>query len=215
MRSRLHWGYGFGSALATVVLLVTNAHATEPVEWDTANAIALGNGCNSGGPFPDTYFIAAGNEVSVIFSRMGVDLTPGTTANTGVTGCLVRVPVTIDGATAVSELDQTMLWGWAKDLGTTGQCTARATFCNLPTTAISTTVGPNVEGVQALEETTAQSFFVWPPVAPFCQGTPVKCMFQANLGVAARRTLSTQDISIRMYGEDIEYEALAYWSSCL
>jgi hypothetical protein len=216
MKSTLRSGYGFGCALATAALLVANAQAApvDPVVWDTASAIANGSGCTSAGPFPDTFFITAGDDVSVIFSRMGVDLTPNTASNTGVTGCLVRIPVVIDGATAVSEIDQTLLWGWAKSLGSVGQIAAKTTFCSLPTTAISSTVPETVAGVQALEETSTQSFLVWPPSKPFCQGKQVKCLFQANIGVAAMRQNSSQDISIRVFGEDIEYEALAYWQMC-
>lgn len=216
MKANLTMGTAAAATFAVAFLVVTTARAVpdEPITWDTDNAIAGGNGCASQGPFPDTWFITAGNDVSVIFSRMGVDLTPATAANTAATGCLVRIPVTIQSNVAVSELDQTLLWGYAKDSGTTGQVTARSTFCSMPTTSVGGTVGAAIEGVEALIETTSQSFFVWPPAAPFCQGKPVNCLFYINLGVAARRANDTQDVSLRIYGEDIEYEALAHWWPC-
>jgi hypothetical protein len=212
MSSELRLGYAVTSGLAA--LLISISANADPVTWDTASAIAAGNGCNSTGPFPDAFFITAGDDLSVIFMGMGVDLTPETAANSGVTGCLVRVPVTFDGATAVTELDQTLLWGYAKDFGTTAQVMARSTLCSLPTTPISSTVDASIEGVQALIESSTQSFFTWPPAPPFCQGQAVTCMFQANIAVAARRNLETQDISIRIFGEDIQYEVLASWAIC-
>jgi hypothetical protein len=216
MTSNLHLGLSFGCALTTVALLAANASAESatPVIWNTDSAIANGSGCSSSGPFPDTYFIAAGGEVSVIFSRMGVDLSGSTAPNTAVTGCLVRIPVTIDGATAISELDQTMLWGWAKSLGSVGQVSVNSTFCGLNTNAASGAVSATVQGAVAMEESKSQSFFIWPPAKPFCQKKPVNCLFQANLGVAALRPDTSRSISVRIYGEDIEYEALAYWQMC-
>lgn len=213
MRAKLQVGCTIASTIAAVMFTGVDVQA-DPIVWDTVNAIAGGNGCTSTGPFPDTWFISAGNDMSVIFSRMGVDLTSETTANTATTGCLVRIPVTIESNVAISELDQTLLWGYAKDLGTSGSVTARSTFCGRPTNSTSGTVGPNIEGIEALIETTSVSVFAWPPTTPFCTGKPVDCLFYANLAVAARRTDRSQDESIRIYGEDIEYEALFYWRHC-
>lgn len=212
MTSRLRFGHVLPGALLALSLLAGNAQA-DPVVWDTNRAIAGGNGCNSTGDAPDTWFIAAGGEVSVIFSLMGVDLTPGAGPNAATTSCLVRIPVRFDQTIAVEELDQTMLWGYAKSLGTTGQVSALSTFCNLPTNGITETVGEDVEGVEALAMTETQSFFVNPP--PFCHGRPINCLFSANLAVAALRRDVSQDISIRIYGEDIEFEALVDWRYCI
>lgn len=211
MTSRLRFGHALGGTLLAISLLGANAQA-DPVVWDTARAIAGGNGCNSAGATPDTWFIAAGSDVSVIFSLMGVDLTSGEGPNTAATSCLVRIPVTFDPTIAVEELDQTMLWGYAKDLGTIGQVSALSTFCNVPTNGITETVDEEVEGVEALILTQTQSFFVNPP--PFCRGRAIRCLFSANVAVAALRPDESQDISIRIYGEDIEFEALVYWRYC-
>ncbi|MGC4063292.1 MAG: hypothetical protein QM784_01290 [Polyangiaceae bacterium] len=213
MSANLRVGSAVTTTLMAMILIGTEVRA-DPIVWDTANAIAGGNGCVSTGPFPDTWFIAAGNDLSVIFSRMGVDLTSATAANTATTGCLVRIPVVLESNVAISELDQTLLWGYAKDKGTTGSVTARSTFCGRPTIPTSGVVGSGIEGVEALIETTSQSFFAWPPTTPFCLGRPVNCLFYANLAVAARRTDASQDESIRIYGEDIEYEALFHWRLC-
>src|SRR5512145_1363890 len=197
MTSKQRFGRALTGALLAFGLLGGNAQA-DPVVWNTNRAIAGGNGCNSTGDAPDTWFIAAGSEVSVIFSLMGVDLTPGEGANAATTSCLVRIPVTFDHTIAVEELDQTMLWGYAKDLGTIGEVSALSTFCNRPTNGITETVGQDVEGLEALILTQTQSFFVNPP--PFCRGRSITCLFSANFAVAALRQETSQDISIRIYG---------------
>jgi len=210
MRSKLHMGCSVVSALAAVVLFGANAFAADPIKWDIANGLAIGNGCNSTGMLPDAWLIANGNFMSVLFTNMGVDLTPATAANTATTGCLVRVPVEIASDTFIDQLEQTLNWGYAKDLATIGKLAVSATFCGQPATPIIETVDGTVFGVEPLKQTSTTSVFVH-GIPPACQGAPMKCLFQANLAVDALRPLPSQDISIRIYGEDIEYDALLSW----
>lgn len=182
-----------------------------PIVWDTANAIAGGSACDAQGPFPDTWIISAGNEVSVVFSRMGVDLTPETAANTVVHSCLVRIPITVDGTVGIGQLDQTLYWGYAKDFGTEAQLSVKSTFLNAPTRAINVYLPPTVQGVEGGVESSVSDLIPnW--ASRFCK--PTSGFFQMNVGVAARRTDKNQDISVRVAGEDIVYEAVAVWTRC-
>lgn len=207
---RMRIGSLAGTAFALLTLVNTRTQAA-PITWDVDHAIAGGSACNAQGPFPDTWIITAGDDVSVIFSRMGVDLTPETAVNTVVHSCLVRIPVTIDPSVAIGQLDQTVYWGYAKDLGTEAQLTVKSTFFNLPTTPIAVKLTSHQQGVEGGMVTTVSDFF---PnyTGLFCK--PATGFFQMNLGIAARRTDPGQDISVRVAGEDIVYEALAVWVRC-
>jgi hypothetical protein len=214
MNPKRKTGIMAGGVLLAAGFLAVNANA-EPVAWDTTKAFAGGNGCNSTGPFPDAWFIAAGGDVSVIFSRMGVDLTPATAANTAVTSCLVRIPVVFDASIALARLEQTLWWGYAKDLGTEADLGVNATFCTVPTKSISGYVGKAIQGVQALIDSRVSNTYLIS--APYCQGHKVSCLYQAQLAVAARRDPckdKCQDISVRIFGEDIELETYVYWVHC-
>lgn len=67
--------YGvFMGGLVAAAFASATAFAAEPViRWDTASAQALGTFCDSS----NTYFISAGNKLSVIFSGMDVFLPAG------------------------------------------------------------------------------------------------------------------------------------------
>lgn len=205
------------SVVATAMMVAgvsvsTKAMAADPVTWDVTKAIAGGSGCTSAGFIPDTWFVAAGGDVSVIFSKMGIDLTPSTAANTSVTSCLVRVPVTIDSTVAIASLEQNLMWGYSKDLNTEVQVVGKSTFLGMPTKAISDYVGLKTEGVVALKESKVKDLYMIG--SPFCTGKPVVGNFQATLSISARRTDPLKNISVAILGEDIQFEVLATWNAC-
>jgi hypothetical protein len=198
-----------GVGLTTAVVAHSTAQASY-VQWDTANAIAGGSACNAQGPFADTWFIAAGEDVSVIFSRMGIDLTPSTTQNTQVHSCLVRIPITVDGAVMLATLSQRLHWGYAKDINTEAEVHASGSIFNYSTVPISAYLPPTFSGVDAWRtESTSTSVFTW----PWC-GMDHTGLLNVNLSIAARRVSNAYDISVRIFGEDIRYDVTAVWIWC-
>jgi hypothetical protein len=205
-----------GCAAVAALAMVSShaeAEASGEIEWDVDHGIAGGSACNAQGPFADTWFIAVEGELSVVFSRMGVDLTPSTSANTQVHSCLVRIPIIIDENVAITGIKQKLIWGYSKDLGTEAEVSSKANFLGMPATPIKEYIGAGVQGVVSEKESSVfDAFPVWEGL--FCTGEPVEGMFRMNIAVAARRANTNQDISVRIAGEDVRAEALAYWAGC-
>ncbi len=218
--------YPYLTLLAAVVMVMgvitPGTVLAENVVWDVNNAIAGGSACNAQGPFPDTWFIAAGEDLSVIFSNMGIDLTPSTAQNTAVHGCLVRIPLTINKRVAVASLTQEVEWGYAKDLNTEARLNVNATlnvagvnlfpFPNAP--VITAFISGTVEGVQPWITASTTSFASHAAPGPFCTGADHTGMLSVNFSLAARRTSTVQDISVRIHGEDIQYNASMVFPQC-
>jgi hypothetical protein len=200
-----------------VLTVLSASVASAQVTWDANGAIAMGSACRSiaqnGAPPPDTFFIAAGEDVSVIFTDFGIDLTEADTESTAVHSCLVRIPITVAPRVALAELTQQLHWGYAKDKETEAEVFASGTFFNLPTRGIRASVGPWVEGVETwLTEEASDTFLHLN--GRFCKKQPMKSFLSINLSVSARRKSKSKNISVRVHGEDIKYEVFAKWKRC-
>jgi hypothetical protein len=202
---------GVGALAASLV--APSGAVAQTIEWDASGAIAHGSACTSRGPFPDTYFIAAGEDIAVIFSNMGIDLTPADAVNTAVHSCLIRIPIRVDDQVFLGELTQKVHWGYSKDYGTEGEIYANGTFFGRRTTPIRAYVGPGVQGIQSwITEEAHDLRNHWSGL--FCRNRTLNGLLQVNLAVSARRNSASRDISVRIHGEDIRYEALAQWVHC-
>lgn len=199
-------------AASCAMAYAPSAHAQfVPVDWDVDNALAIGNACNSTGPFPTAFFIAAGEDISVLFTSMGANLTPASAVNTVVNACLIRIPVTVDREVKIDRLTQRVSWGYAKDFGTEAEVTSRGSFFRIPTSGVTEFVGTGVQGVNAFIASEVDDIFFQPGL--FCGADRVG-LLEIDLSVAARRNLASQDISVQIFGEDIRYEALADFLIC-
>src|SRR5262245_22833019 len=89
--------------------------AVPPVTWKTDTAVVQGTGCNglSTGSVTspqDAWVIANGADVSIVFTKMTIDL-PGAGADTSLAlrkNCAVRIPVSVVRGFYIGELEQTL-----------------------------------------------------------------------------------------------------------
>jgi hypothetical protein len=198
----------FASSMLFVATWARTAQA-QMVEWDIDAAIAAGSGCNAQGPFPDTFFSTAGDDVSVIFTRMGVDLTPASAENTAVHACLIRIPIVLDEDVAISELTQAVEWGWAKDLNTEVEVHTSATFFGRATARIDRYLGMSLEGVEAFRTDEVTNTFFQP-----CTHRNHEGLYRLNMSIAGRRLNTSADLSVGIFGEDVKVNVAAVWVSC-
>lgn len=77
------------SVAAALTCGAASAQSGSPVSWDADAAIAMGSACTSRGDAADTFFIAAGEDVSVIFTDFGIDLNESDSTSAAVHSCLV------------------------------------------------------------------------------------------------------------------------------
>lgn len=196
-----------------VAAFISSVASAQNIQWDGSKAIAVGSACSSTGNAPDTFFVAAGEDVAVIFTDFGIDLTGDDAESTAVHSCLVRLPITVAANVALAELTQQLHWGYSKDRGTEAQVFANGTFFGIPTKGIRAEVGKDVEGVESFLTEEAVDTFLHMR-GRFCKTRPYKGLLSINLSLSARRRATDRNISVRIHGEDIRYEALATWVGC-
>lgn len=105
--------------------------SAQAIIWHVDNALALGSGCSS--TAGDTEFIAAGNDVVVLFQNLD-----------GNKNCSVRIPATVREGFYLAELTQTIIYGYHKSSNASGAITALASIFNNPVASfnIPIPVGP-------------------------------------------------------------------------
>ena len=201
-------------ALAFFMTIGLTASAAEAqyVRWNYNNqAVALGTGCNS--ILQDTAFVVAGDEVSVIFSRLGVEIPSGSNPRSGVSNCRVRIPIVVSRQIAIGDLTQKLSYGWAKDIYSEGDITTKATFFGLPASPINVHLGRYTRGAEAYNERSVTNTFL--QFTNWCQGRDVTGLMMIDFAVSGVTYAGTSTISVSIFGEDVKYEALALWRYCV
>ena len=98
---------------------------TNLVRWKTNHARARGDACSN----TDTQFIAAGNDISVIFSRLGIDLSSENTEQIRKNHrCNLSIPITIKRGFRIGRLRQTLTYGFITTDNSEGEVEFKTTF---------------------------------------------------------------------------------------
>jgi hypothetical protein len=142
----------------TLALSASAVRAQDDIEWDyNGRGRLAGNGC----PLPaDTLFIPAGNEFSIIFTKMTLELDEGP-EHTMALNCRGRIPVRVKGNIVVEDVEQTLSYSYAKTKGSRGNIFARNTWFGSALANINQIFGPEIEAVDALREVRTRTRFTW------------------------------------------------------
>ena len=185
-----------GISLGLVVGWSSNTWASN-ITWRIDQAVAVGSGCNAQNPAPDTWFITAGDDLSIAFTRMRVSLTRPGSGNTAVINCLVRVPVDVEASPSDPlGLLQRLSWGYLKDLGTEADLVTSASLLDLPLSPIEEYLGTGFQGGAPFTQSSTHDWLVQSGDG----------MFELNLAVAARRQQTSQRIAIGIAGDGMTCE---------
>lgn len=209
MKSRL-----IMSLVAVASLFAGNALADDVV-WNYNNqAIASGTACASAGAAPDTYFVAAGSEISVVFSRLGVALENSTAPYQARRDCAVRIPLMIAKGKYVGTLVQQLFMGVNKTVGTSGGVTMRATFFNAPAATVTHNFPYGVEdnNPQLVIEKTNR--YQINQIDRWCQNASTKGFYQFNLATTASRDSLQDFVVLQIDGADLRFTASAIVEKC-
>jgi hypothetical protein len=204
----------FFSILVAIVLTTSPAFAQQVIEWDDMRATANGSGCSKW----DTAFIAAGNQITAIFSTLGVDLS-GTWDDriAEKKTCTIVVPATIKKGWYIGSLKQTIFYGYTRTGGTRGMVSLQGRFFNyyiggikkwIPTPGQDPYYAPYVEAAAP-----EQYFGILDP--SFCSSPDdYEGNYLAILTVLGQRKDTNEDIVVQIDGEDIKFEAMGTPSLC-
>lgn len=106
--------------------------------WDTNRAISGGNKQVGGSSQQvcikdvNTFFIDAGNTLSILLTDLGVALPSGDSSLTGRANCRIVVPVEVARGLYLADLTQTVTYGVVKGSGATARVSANSSFFGYP-----------------------------------------------------------------------------------
>lgn len=190
-------------AAAALVAAVGPATAAEPVvTWDWSSADAHGSGCHAG----DVSFIAAGDELTVIFSALAVTLDDGGGAAAN-QECNLVVPVRLaqpaHGGWHIAALAESLFYGYVRTPGATGSIDFSSKLFGLSAGNLSAAIpgdgqDPEQEPYLSLDALTAITQHGSP-----CNQGHQHGNYMVRVHLAARRAGKDDRIVIAVDGQDI------------
>lgn len=188
------------------VLLASSAYAQQVIQWNYNNsASAGGTGCNAS----DTQFISAGNEISVIFSNLGVELTGyAGGAKTALKNCRIIIPTKVRTGYYLGKLTQTMTYGYNRTSGTDGKVVASTEFYAQNAGVIQKAIP--TPGADPYDAPFLQASHVntWRVMPGWCTRQDYVGNYKAQLTVSGYRESTNKDIVVQIQGQDIRFDAL-------
>lgn len=188
-------------------LMAAPAFSQDVIEWNyNKQASGLGNGCGPG----EVAFITAGNEVSVVFSGLGIALDAGDSTG-GVTakkGCRIGIPTKVKAGYYLGKLNQKLTYGYTRTEGTSGMVTAVSEFYGQPAGNISRPIPTPHMNQYAVPLAQAEVNSYWRVSPQWCLSRDYIGNFKSNLIVTAKRQNASKDIKISIDGHDIRFDAV-------
>jgi hypothetical protein len=192
------------------------AQTVPSVVWDVNDTILGGTGCSVADG--DTLVLASGNDLSIIFSNLGVNLPGGSSdALSARSNCAVRVPTEIAKGIYVGELTQTLTYGITKTAASNGSVSTMSTFFGFDVSpyTISFPQGTTYNIAEQIESR-QDTFTV---NAPWQQGwcSPYRSLsglYGANMAVSGTRATANDDLIMFVDGLDLQYDVLVALYTC-
>lgn len=195
----------------------TTSLANQVIEWNyNGKARALGTGCRKvPGRTGDTEFIEAGNEMSVIFSRLGVELT-GHAGGKKVAKktCRIIIPTKVRSGWYMAEMQQTLTYGYERTENTEGKVSLVSQFYNQSAGRIQQKIP--TRGYDRYSEPFVQKSKTtrWRVRPNWCLRRDYKGNFKANLAVNGYRKSTSKDLVVQIDGHDIRFDAIGTPALC-
>ena len=220
--------FGFMLWAMSLNLYFQQAALADGIVWHTERLTANGVGCAFQGANPNAWVIAAGNDISIVYSALGQEFRarrPGVL----VSACNLVIPAELAPGYYVSAVDQKFLFGIAKKKGADVEIVAMSNFArrrpngdaNLGDSRTNMSVarltfGANEEVTKALEEVSM------PPVRVIADGNPRAnpdapferfCArdrardlnFQSIMRIRVVKSQADAEVSVAMDGQDLRF----------
>lgn len=206
-------------ALLAGGILATSSAFAATISWNTNSAIAIGSGCNSRDPNRpiDTFFVANGNDLSVVFSGLGVNLPGGSGLPLAERkNCSMRVPATLAGGYYVGELTQVLSYGVTKTRAALGGISSRTTFFNAPASPFSVSFPYGSAMNIPLANQTRKDLYLVNTYGSYiynwCRNP--QGIFKSDISVSGQRYSDLEDLIIFSDALDVRFEAIAGLVTC-
>ncbi|MFK7823768.1 MAG: hypothetical protein AB8G05_06415 [Oligoflexales bacterium] len=180
------------------------------IEWNFNNkATALGSGCN----MDDTFFISAGNEVSILFSSLGVELDGHQEGKLKRRkSCRIKVPALIKRGFYISNLSSSLLYGLVRSEGTEAHVNLQYRFIGMKYSrnkdhGKNPRESRNIPLAELRDVTRVRN-------PKRCNGRDFRSVLFARASVAASRKTLTEGIVIHLDGLSLRLDASARVDPC-
>ena len=201
-----------------LALLPFSVFAQQSINWDTDHATLVGNGCKKDA---DSFVTQNGNDLSIIFTNLGVNLPGGSSVRALLTrsSCLSFVPATIAPGQFVGELTQNLTYGVTKTAHSIGSVYAQSRFFGFSVSPLpvnfaygkqlNNPLANQIRKDQFNVRTTPQWFQGW-----CARSRPTKGFFEANIIVSGQRDNPNEDLIMFVDGMDLKFEVGVTLKSC-
>ena len=190
----------------------TMAFGAQSVEWDVYRTIMGGSGCLKD---VDAFVSANGNDLAIVFTRLGVDLPGGGSAVlAGRSACSVRVPARIAPGVYIGELDQRVSYGVVKTPYTRGSVAPRSTFFGFSVSPYTVDLPYGISMNSPLFVQSRHDFFSVRTTPSWYYGwcsrnRAPQGLYQANIAVSGQKYNRYEDLIMFVDGLDLKYEVVA------
>ena len=198
-------------------LVGASAFGQQVISWNfNDQATALGSGCSRDPGRPgDTDFVSAGNEVSVIFSRLGVELTGyAGGAKLAKKTCRVVVPTRVRAGYYLATLNQTLTYGYERTEGTEGKVNVTSDFYGQAAGNITRDIPTSGADQFSAPSLQAKVGSLWRVNPQWCLRADYVGNYKANITVSGFRQATNKDIVIQIDGHDIRFDAVGVPALC-
>lgn len=187
------------------------AIAQQAVQWDVGSpqTIIAGSGCQKD---LDAFASSNGNDLAVVFTRLGVDLPGGgSPALADRKNCSIRVPATIAPGVYIGQLAQRLSYGVIKTSNTTGALSTRSTFFGFDVSPYTVTLpygyalNRPLMTQQRIDQFSVRTTPTW--FQGWCSRSRApRGFYQANIAVSGQKSHRYEDLIMFVDGLDLKYE---------
>ena len=207
----------FSRSFAAIVaaLTVAPAMAQNTIFWDTARAV-IGGKKTSGGfteqicqKDSDTFLIGSGDQLTVIFTGLGISLPSGDSALTAKANCALAIPVEAARGRYAAYLEQSVNYGVVKGKGSSVNVSVASTFFGYRVSPLSKLYRAGTVLNLPLESAYRRDAFVVDtnPISWWYRwcGVRPKGNYTANLAVGIEKNDMFDDVQASIDGLDVRF----------
>ncbi len=171
-----------------------------PITWNhNGRAQTKGSGCPRG----STEIITAGDEMSIVFSEMGVELGAQSTKRVARKVCRLMVPVKVNPHYFLRSFEQNLSYGYSREKQTSGKIRVTSKYNREKAAQILIPIPHPLEDLWQVPWAESKLDFHWPPRKEHCRREPYKTRFVIRMAIVAKRRNPSRQIIIEADGFDL------------
>ncbi len=182
-----------------------------PIIWNhNGRAQTKGSGCPAG----STEIITAGDEVSIIFSQMGVELSSQDQGKLARKVCRLIIPVKVNRHHYLASFHQNLSYGYSREKNTSGKIRVSSKYHREKAAQIVIPIPHPLEDPWQVPWAESQLDFHWPRRREHCQPRPYKTRFVVRMAIVAKRRRPNRQILIEADGFDLRLDTKGQVGHC-